>query len=195
LATLLNYFCLLFVQSIDSWLNFQRAILYINIATGVAFLTILLLGAIGALGTFLALTLQYAQLYNSNDWLVFVSYASASIALQYAMIKVCLYVLGLAPRLHGLSHYHLLVLSVIFSVTYTLSTTFILQELPHVPPRTLAQAGVADWMGIITCFALLKLLGVLRKQFYPPPPPPSLNNLQSHCVSSKQQHGNHKDMK
>ena len=166
-ATLVNYGCLLIFQSADGWLGTQRAIPYLHVTAGVTFLTILLLGAAGALSTFLAIVLQHAQLYDSNEWLIFFAYASASVVLQYAVIKVCLYMFGLAPTLEGLSHFHLIALSVIFSVTYTLTTTFILHELRNIVLPTIAQTAFGDFLGIITCFGILKLLGSLRKQFFP----------------------------
>ena len=164
-AALLNYVSLLLVQLTDSWSGQAGAAPFVDISAGVAFVTILLLGLTGAIATLIALLTQYVQI-DGTYGLTFVVYALSCVILQYTVIKLCLIAFGLDSALQGLTHLQLLVISAIFSVIYTLSDTFILQQLHQFETRPVAQQAVGDFLGIITCFLLLKLVVLLRKRFF-----------------------------
>lgn len=162
-VVLVNYISLILAQVSDTWLIQTTPIAFLDISAGVAFVTILLLGISGATATLIALMLQYYQV-DGGSWFTFTAYALSSVLLQLAVIHTCLRLLGVSRELNGLNHLQLLALSVGFSVTYTASDTFILQQLHHFSSRTASQQAIGDFLGIITCFACIKLLVLIRKR-------------------------------
>lgn len=165
-AALLNYVSLLLVRLTESWPGQSYSTALVDISAGVAFVTILLLGITGAIATLLALLTQYVQL-DGASWLTFVAYAFSCVFMQYLVIKISLALFGLGSTLNGLTHVQLLLISAVFSVTYTLTDTFILQQIWHYfGAKTIAQQALGDFLGIITCFLILKLVVLLRRRLF-----------------------------
>ncbi len=162
-VVLVNYVSLILSQISDTWLTQTTPIAFLDISAGVAFVTILLLGVAGATATLIALMLQYYQMDGGN-WFTFTAYALSSVLLQLAVIHASLRLLGVGRALNGLNHLQLLTLSIVFSVAYTASDTFILQQLHHFSARTASQQAIGDFLGIITCFACIKLVVLVRKR-------------------------------
>lgn len=162
-AALINYASLFLVQLTDTWMVKVNATPFIDLSAGVAFLTILLLGTAGAIATLIALVAQYVNI-DGAYWITFLAYAMSCVLIQYAVIKISLFVLGLSAELKGMTHLQLLLISAIFSVTYTLSDTFVLQQLHFFDARPIEQQALSDFLGIITCFMILKLVVLIRRR-------------------------------
>ena len=175
-AALVNYLCLEFFQDADGWLSANRFIPFINVYAGVAFLTILLIGASGAVAIFIATLfriivnlgdftslLQYVHFSPAANWLIYSVSVFGGIAVQYLALKGCLYLSGLSSTLQGLCRAQLLILSCVFSIVYTLSTAAMLDGLDGIALSTVSQATVGNFLGIISTLVIVKLIGFLRR--------------------------------
>jgi len=162
-AALVNYLCLSFFLYADGWLSANRFIPSVNVYAGVAFLTILLIGASGAVAIFIAFLLQYVHFVPTANWLIFSAYVFGGIAVQYSVLKGCLYLSGLSSTLQGLSRTQLLILSCVFSIVYTLSTAAMLDGLDGIALSTVSLATVGNFLGIVLMLVIVKLIGSLRR--------------------------------
>ena len=162
-AALVNYLCLEFFQDADGWRSANRFIPFINVYAGVAFLTILLIGASGAVAIFIANLLQYVHFSPAANWLIYSVSVFGGIAVQYLALKGCLYLSGLSSTLQGLCRAQLLILSCVFSIVYTLSTAAMLDGLDGIALSTASQATVGNFLGIILTLVIVKLIAFLRR--------------------------------
>ena len=171
LAILINYIPLFVFHSAEGSFLAERPTPYIHLSAGIAFLTILLLGSAGAAATFIAAVLHFAQIPPDVDWNIFFQRALVSIVLQYMALKICLRLLGMSSRLRGLSFLELITLSAIFSIAYTLSTVFLVYELRENVLLATTHAALSDFLGVLSCLGIIKLVSAVRKRLpsnFPP---------------------------
>ena len=162
LAVLFNYvFCLVLAAS-DKWFALQESFSLSHLNAGASFLTMLLLGALGASASFIALALQPTQLQGTSTGLGLVFEVMLCSAIQYAAIKLSIMYFGLRSNLNGLTRKQLLLTSVIFSTTYTLSNYYLLRKGSSI---SLFHSAIADALGIFSFFFIIYLANKLHKFF------------------------------
>ena len=164
-ATSLNYLCLWVVPYPEVWFHPDTGILYANIHAGVAFLTILLLGAAGAVAYGTAVLLYFAQITAITNWFVFLSFVPFTTGLQYLVIRVFLYRYGLSPTLRGLNLRNLLTLGCMFSTTYALSMALIQDNLRNIVAMVVINTAFTNFLGVVLILLTLKSVVTLGNLF------------------------------
>ena len=162
IAMLLNHLCLLVFHYPEGSLSPEIGVLYANVHVGVAFLTMLLLGAAGAAASFFATLWQFVYSTHGNSSLEYFVFALLATGLQYSVLRVFLHMHGVSSTLRGLDLKHLVTLSCIFSMTYTLSMALMQDDLQNIVP-TISQTALRNLLGIFSMVAVLKLISVLSK--------------------------------
>lgn len=161
-ATSLNYLCLWVVRYPEGWFHPDTGILYANIHAGVAFLTILLLGAAGAVACGTAFLLHFAQLTAITNWFGFFSVILLATGSQYLVIRVVQYRYGLSSTLRGLNLRNLLTLGCIFSLTFALSMALIQDDLQNIVPMVVRTA-IHNYLGVLLVLLTLKAASKLGR--------------------------------
>lgn len=167
-ATALNYIWLVFQYS-ASWLGPQTDALSVDVHAGIAFLTILLLGATGAAASGIAIGLQFAQINPVNNWFNFCTLVLLSTVLQYVVVRIYLHLSDVGTTLRRLRLRHLLVLGFIFSADYTIAKALIEIDLQKIGP-TFLQNMLNNLLGILVVLFLLRLTAALSKSLVPSHP-------------------------
>lgn len=155
-ATSLNYLSLSVVRYSEGGFQPDTGILYVNIYAGVAFLTILLLGAAGAVACGTAVLLHFAQLTAITNWFVFLSLVPLTTGLQYLVIRVFLYRYGLSSTLRGLNLRNLLTLGCMFSITSALSMALIQDNLRNIVAMVVINTAFHNFLGVVLTLLTLK---------------------------------------
>lgn len=163
ILTTLN-FIFIKVHLSDFLIGYLNADLEINLAAGIAFVTILLFGLSGALGVCLALVAQYVQV-GKADVLVIIPLTLLCVFLQYITIQICLKLLGVGTGLKGFTHAQLMSVSVVFIIMFACSNTFLLQRLRYDEVYPFQYQILSDFIGIVICLVILRSFVWLYRWF------------------------------
>lgn len=162
LAGLFNYLFGLMLVLSDNWFAVKDGFSFTHLSAGVSFLTILLLGALGAGASFIAVALQPTQLASDSTQLILLIEIMICSAVQYAAVKLSILYCGLSTDLNGITRKQLFLTSLVFSAVYTLSNYYLLRKGLSV---SLLHLAVADALGILSLILIIYLANKLRKFF------------------------------
>lgn len=163
LAGLFNYLFGLVLALSDSWFTPREGFSFTHLSAGASFLTILLLGMLGAGASFIALALQTAQQANASTGLDFFIAVALCSAFQYTAVKLSILYCGLSADLNGITRKQLLLTSLVFSATYTVSNYYLLRKGLS---ASLFHSAVADALGILGLVLIIYIANKLHKFFF-----------------------------
>lgn len=114
------YLCLLLQRLVPNF-DVYGSFVPVYLPAGVLFIAILIGGVAGAIGVYLAISINYIALHPNVYWLLILVLMALSISIQYLVIKAFSFFTNIGSNLERLTYLKVLGMAVVFSTTHSLN--------------------------------------------------------------------------
>lgn len=112
--------CLL-LQRLVPYFGLEGSFVPVYLPAGVLFVAILIGGVAGAIGIYLAISINYIAHQPNVYWLLILALMAFSISVQYLVIKIFAFITNIGPNLERLTYFKVLGMAAVFSTSHSLN--------------------------------------------------------------------------